>query len=129
MRMITEKSVNSLLQGGTMNRQNMRVTNDGHGRSEMFLHDNLIAVYIYTEKDGKAERTLHISDAGWETVTTKERLNGLLHVAVPGWSIYQKDYAWYLTNGHSTLNWTGSVTFVNGNLWDSPSDPATLHAA
>lgn len=58
--------------------------------SYLKLHGNVIAVRT---KDGK----LSISNCGWFTNTTKERLNSL-----PNVSIQQKNGIWYL----------------NGNVWD-----------
>jgi hypothetical protein len=52
------------------------------------------------ESDGR----LWISNAGWDTKTTKERLNGL-----PGVSIQQKKGEWYL-NGNQ---WDGNPTYVH----------------
>ena len=59
-------------------------------KCELFLFGNLIA---YKDCHG-----FFISSGGWETVTTKERLNGLDNV-----HIYQKNYRWIL-NGRS---WNG----------------------
>jgi len=59
----------------------------------MFLHGNAIA---YKYKDG----TLKITNAGWQSNTTKERLNGL-----HGVNIYQKNWEWYLNN----QLWNGSL--------------------
>lgn len=47
------------------------------------LHGNLIAVYSY-----KSNRYLY-SSAGWQTATTKSRLNAL------GANIRQKDFSWF----------------------------------
>ncbi len=59
-------------------------------KCELFLFGNLIA---YKDCHG-----FFISSAGWETVTTKERLNGFDNV-----HIYQKNFRWIL-NGQS---WNG----------------------
>jgi hypothetical protein len=56
----------------------------------MYLHGNLIAKYNDMGR-------LEISNCGWFSPTTKERLNGL-----KGVSIEQKDFQW----------------FLNGKLWD-----------
>ena len=55
-------------------------------RVRYLLHGNCIA-----ELQGN---NLRISNAGWATPTTKERLNGLLETF--GACIYQKSYQWYL---------------------------------
>jgi len=47
---------------------------------------------------------LWINDAGWQTVTTKERLNGF-----PTVNIQQKDFEWFL-NGE---RWDGSKIRVD----------------
>jgi len=60
-------------------------------QAELRLHNNPIAII-------DEHRTLSITNAGWETVVTKDRLNEL-----PGVSIYQKDYQWYLND----LPWDG----------------------
>ena len=50
------------------------------------------------------ERTLTISNAGWDTNTTKERLNG-----IPGVHITQKNWQWHL-NGQP---WDGKLVDVD----------------
>lgn len=63
----------------------------------LYLHDNAIAQW---REDG-----LYITNAGWPTVTTKERLNGL-----KGVSISQAKSRWYL-NGEQ---WNGAWVKVDG---------------
>jgi hypothetical protein len=78
MRKITIEAVKAFLNDGIFKKDNTRVEN---GR--IFLHGNLIAE---KRKDG-----IYISLAGWNTVTTRERLNGL-----PNVRINQKNYVPYL---------------------------------
>jgi hypothetical protein len=59
--------------------------------------------------------TLTISDCGWQTDTTKERLNGVLSRLTFGWGLFQKKGEWFLTNGEETVQWTGSATFRAGD--------------
>jgi hypothetical protein len=63
------------------------------------LHGNAIA-YLYNDP----QRTLSITNCGWFSKTTKERLN-----AIPGVSINQKNFNWYL-NGSE---WNGELIDVN----------------
>jgi len=75
-----------------------------------YLHGNAIAQW---RDDG-----LYVTHAGWPTVTTKERLNGL-----NGVSIHQAKGEWYL-NGHK---WDGSWVKVDGftgNVSDSDTQKA-----
>ena len=65
MRKITLKIARSLYQG-----RPCKISNTYTDGEKVFLHDNLIAF--------KRENGLSISLAGWPTVTTRERINGLL---------------------------------------------------
>ena len=40
--------------------------------------------------------TLQICDAGWQTVTTKSRLNALCNEFAEGCFVFQKNYEWFL---------------------------------
>ena len=91
MRKITKESVNAFLMGKRFNKGNMSVEVDTEF-TKLKLHGNTIAVI---DRLG----VLSISNAGWATTTTKERLNGL-----PNVRINQKNWNWYL-NGES---WDGS---------------------
>ena len=94
MRQITQDSINAFLCGSRFSRQNMSVDIDErNGNVQLCLHGNLIA-------ERRADGTLWISDAGWKTNTTKERLNGL-----PCVNIYQKDFTWYLNGKEWNGNW------------------------
>jgi len=62
------------------------------------LFDNDIAF-----KYNNPEQTVSITACGWLSNTTKERLN-----AIPGVSIQQKNYQWYL-NGQK---WNGNLIDV-----------------
>ena len=68
--------------------------------NNIWLHDNKIA-----KKDEFGN--LLITNAGFETNVTKERLNGLLKLGnFPQWPspyIYQKNFTWYLAVGQHTL--------------------------
>jgi hypothetical protein len=66
--------------------------------SVLLLHGNEIA-YQYNDP----ERTLSVTNAGWFSNTTKERLN-----AVEGVRINQKNWVWYL-NGEA---WGGELKDV-----------------
>ena len=57
---------------------------------DVFLHGNHIASL------DTATNQLTIKDGGWQSVTTKSRLNALLDEFVPSMGIFQKDWVWYL---------------------------------
>ena len=94
MRKITAKIIAALL-----NRETKTIGNSRTDGTTLYLHDNAIA-----KVDDRGQ--LWITNAGWKSVTTKERLNGL-----PGVSIHQKDFTWYLND----KPWNGD--WVRINLW------------
>lgn len=90
-RKITTESVSKFLSKITFSKSNMKVTKDGE-TFRLKLHGNTIATI---DELG----VLSICDGGWDSNTSKERLNGL-----PGVRIHQKNWKWFL-NG---VEWDGS---------------------
>tara|TARA_R110000737_G_C14504481_1_gene472528 strand:- start:119 stop:412 length:294 start_codon:yes stop_codon:yes gene_type:complete len=91
MRTITEQSTKAFLNAKKFNKQNMCVEVLPNV-TILKLHGNEIA-YKYNNP----EQTLSITNCGWFSNTTKERLN-----ALPNVSIQQKNFVW----------------FLNGKEWD-----------
>ena len=90
--------------------------------NNVWLHGNKIA-----EKGENGD--LYLSTAGWQTHTTKERLNGLLELGnfsvwpyqngtdCPVWPsprIFQKDFKWYISADGQEVPFP-SYTFVDIN--------------
>ena len=69
MRKITSDAVEAFVNGEEFRRDNTKV-HSGLSNSIMYLHGHMIA-----SKEGN---TVKIKDAGWQTKTIKERLNGIL---------------------------------------------------
>ena len=90
MRKITKEAVDKFLSKTPFRKSNMSVEEIG-GVYKLKLHGNTIATI---DELG----VLSVSNAGWATNTTKERLNG-----IPGVHIKQKNWNWYL-NGQE---WDG----------------------
>ena len=63
------------------------ITETGAREAVVHLHGNHIA----TIGD-----TLQICDAGWQTVTTKSRLNALCNEFAEGCYVFQKNFDWFL---------------------------------
>ena len=91
MRKITKEAVDKFLSRETFRKSNMSVE-AGFKVWMLKLHGNTIATI-------DEFNMLSISNAGWPTNTTKERLNGL-----PNVRIQQKNWNWFL-NG---VEWDGS---------------------
>ena len=69
------------------------------------LHDTEI-VRINTDGD------ITLDSGGWETLTTKERINQFL----PNRTLYQKDYTWYIWNRKTdeTIEFYDGMTIIGG---------------
>jgi hypothetical protein len=90
-RKITQEAVSAFLAGRKFSKSNMSVEFSA-SFWKLKLHGNTIATI-------DPLGVLSVSNAGWASNTTKERLNGL-----PGVHVQQKNYQWYL-NG---VEWDGS---------------------
>lgn len=97
MRKITSEAIAHFYSGTNFKKANMEVEVLPNV-TVLKLHGNEIA-YLYNDP----ERTLSISNCGWFSNTTKERLNGL-----KGVSISQIKGVWYL-NGKE---WNGKLTGI-----------------
>jgi hypothetical protein len=69
--------------------------------SDVFLHGNLIARI--------GETWIELFDGGWQSNTTKSRLNAILQVhGVPGERIFQRNFKWFVNQAG------GPVPFFSG---------------
>ena len=59
---------------------------------DVFLHGNHIASL------DTATHKLTIKDGGWQSVTTKSRLNALLDEFVPSMGVFQKNWDWFVSD-------------------------------
>ena len=59
---------------------------------EVFLHGNHIASLDTATND------LTLFDGGWQSNTTKSRLNALLDEFVPSMGVFQKNWQWFLSD-------------------------------
>jgi len=98
MRKITTESTKAFLNAEPFKKANMEVEVLPNV-TVLKLHGNAIA-YKYNDP----KQTLSITNCGWESNTTKERLN-----ALPNVSIQQKNFVWYL-NGKE---WDGKLIDIN----------------
>jgi len=69
--------------------------------SDVYLHGNLIARI--------GETYIELFDGGWQTATTKSRLNAILSAfGLPGEHVFQKNFEWF-------VNYNGSpIPFFSG---------------
>ena len=75
----------------------------------VYLHGNHIATYNYEDKE------LTLFDGGWQSNTTKSRLNALCNELATGFSVFQKNWDWYVSDFQKTVvDFTDGIT-VNYN--------------
>ena len=82
--------------------------------SSVYLHGNLIATV--TDND------MTIYDGGWQSVTTKSRLNALCtEFCIAGEGVFQKDFKWFVRKFVGQSSITGKVfnvdDFTNGYVF------------
>lgn len=95
-RKITTEAISAFELRKPFKKSNMSVTIE-EGITYLKLHGNKIAAML---SDGR----VWISNAGWATNTTKERLNGFQFVR-----IHQKNWQWYLND----KAWDGSPIYID----------------
>ena len=66
---------------------------DDQTRTDVRFHGHLIASIHW------ADQIVWVSDCGYQTATTKARLNCILQAVGGRASIHQSDFVWYLTRG------------------------------
>ena len=89
MRKIETEMQNALRNKVNWSKANTSVSVDNEGNQFVTLHGNLIA-QISNFGDIK------LSSCGWQTVTTKSRLNAILDTFLHRLSVYQKNFEWYI---------------------------------
>ena len=117
MRVIETKMNKAIRRRGNFSSGNTRVATgsffDSKGNyceeSKVFLHGNHIATYNHVTKE------LSLFDGGWQTVTTKSRLNALCYEFATGFSVFQKNWDWFVSDFQNTvIDFTDGIT-VNYN--------------
>ena len=106
MRLIETKMNKAIRRGGNFSNGNTSVQTVSYldsdvcrEESKVFLHGNHIATYDHTSKE------LYLFDGGWQSNTTKSRLNALCQeFCIAGEGVFQKDFAWYVRKFVGAIN-------------------------
>jgi len=97
MRLIEQQMNSAVRYKQNFSKSNTMVRYDkAENMSSVYLHGHRIADYDHS--NGKA----WISSCGWETVTTKSRLNAFLYEVAYGVTIFQKNWEWFLHDRRTT---------------------------
>ena len=99
MRKIESQMIAAINANKNWSSGNTMVKTDDANISRVFLHGNHIAT-IDIDDD-----SMMIMDGGWQSVTTKSRLNALCDAfRYPGECVFQKDFTWYVRKFVGAIN-------------------------
>ena len=99
MRKIERQMNFAISNKGNWSSSNTRVEfNESTNCSSVFLHGHNIATFDH------GTQSVRLSSCGWETVTTKSRLNAILDEVATGAGIFQKQFEWFLNSGGRTVD-------------------------
>ena len=90
---------------GNWSGSNTQVTyNENTNCSSVSLHGHQIATFDHNLK------ALKISSCGYQSVTTKSRLNALLEEVKYGCKVFQKNFNWFVSYNNQTASfWDGMI--------------------
>ena len=79
----------------------------------VYLHGNHIATYNYAQKE------LSLYDGGWQSVTTKSRLNALCNEFATGFGVFQKNWDWFVSDfdNKNVINFFDGVTVYSDGVF------------
>ena len=87
----TMRKIEQQMNKAILNRQDFKKDN-----TEVITISDCSFVYLHGNHIATVGDTLDICDAGWQTVTTKSRLNALLNEFAEGCYLFQKNFDWFL---------------------------------
>ena len=83
--------------------------NDSTNCSSVFLHGHRIATVDHSTNAVK------VSSCGWQTVTTKSRLNAILSEVKFGCSVFQKNFTWFVSFKGETTDFLDGMILIDSN--------------
>ena len=87
----TMRKIEQQMNEAILNRKDFKKDN-----TEVITISDCSFVYLHGNHIATVGDTLDICDAGWQTVTTKSRLNALLNEFAEGCYVFQKNFDWFL---------------------------------
>ena len=105
MRQIEKQMNFAISNKGDWSLSNTRVEfSESTNCSHVFLHGHRIATYDHNLK------AIKISSCGWETPTTKSRLNAILQEVKTGCHVFQKNFNWFVSYRDDVKDfWDGMI--------------------
>ena len=105
MRKIEQNMNRALVSKNNWSQSNTQVVyNQEENRSSVYLHGHEIACYDHNTE------SVQLDNCGYETVTTKSRLNAILDEVKYGARVFQRNWTWFVSYNNTTQ------TFDNGMI-------------
>ena len=104
-----EKQMNFAISNkGNWNGSNTSVLyNESTNCSQVYLHGHLICTFDHNTLAVK------LSSCGYETVTTKSRLNAILEEVKYGAKVFQKNWNWFVSFNNQTVDFVDGMILFN----------------
>ena len=83
--------------------------NDSTNCSSVYLHGHQIATLDHSTK------ALKLSSCGYETVTTKSRLNAILDEVKYGCRVFQKNWNWFVSYNNQTQDFMDGMILIDAD--------------
>ena len=106
MRLIEEQMCSAVINRNDWRKDNTEVIySPSRDVSCVYLHKNLIATID--------NNSVEVYDGGWQTVTTKSRLNAIINTLCDGYNqgIFQKKFEWFIMDNDETVEFEHGYTF------------------
>ena len=84
--------------------------NDSTNCSSVYLHGHQIATLDHNSN------ALKLSSCGYQTNTTKSRLNAILDQLITGARVFQRDFTWYLNYNNQTHDFMDGMILSQGEV-------------
>ena len=103
-----ESQMNSAIRGRRDWRSgNTAVVINDSNDALVYLHGNFIAKV--------SQHFVQLFDGGWQSVTTKSRLNAILSEVKYGCNVYQKDFNWFVSYADQVVSFFDNMILVDAN--------------
>ena len=110
MRKIERQMNFAISNKGNWSSSNTQVSfNDSTNCSNIFLHGHNIATVDHSTNSVK------VSSCGWQTVTTKSRLNAILDEVKWGARVFQKNFDWFVSFNNQTRDFVDGMILIDAN--------------
>ena len=111
MRKIEQQMNRAIANRTDWSSSNTRVEfNDSTNCSSVFLHGHRIATVCHETK------AIKVDSCGWQTNTTKSRLNAILSEVKFGCSVFQKNFNWFVSFRGQTQDFIDGMILINSNF-------------